>query len=356
MNKKILVINPGSTSTKIAVFDGEQELFVTTLRHSTEEIGAFPTIPDQKDFRRTLITEAMEAAGVKVADLGAVIGRGGLIKHIPSGVYKVNAQMIDDIINRPLGQHASNLGALLAADIAAEAGVEAYIADPVVVDELEPVARITGWAEVERTSIFHALNQKAVSRAYAESIGKPYEELNLIVVHMGGGITVGAHHQGRVIDVNNGLDGEGPFSPERVGTLPALSLAKICFSGKYTLAEIAKKINGKGGMNSLIGSNDVKKAAEDAEAGEPKAKAAIEAMCYNIGKEVGAMATVLHGRVDAIILTGGIAYNKMICGKITDMVGFIAPVIISPGENEMEALAANALRVIEGRLEAKEYI
>ncbi|MBR4064713.1 MAG: butyrate kinase [Tidjanibacter sp.] len=355
MNKKILVINPGSTSTKIAVYDGEQELFTTTLRHSTEEIGAFATIPDQKEFRRSLITEAMESAGVKVADLGAVIGRGGLVKHIPSGVYKVGAQMIDDILHRPLGQHASNLGALIAADIAAEAGIEAYIADPVVVDEMEPVARLTGWAEVERTSIFHALNQKAVARAYADSIGKPYEALNLIVVHMGGGISVGAHRAGRVIDVNNALDGEGPFSPERVGTLPALSLAKLCYSGKYTLAEIAKKINGLGGMNSLIGTNNVKQAVEDATAGDTKAKAAVEAMCYNVGKEIGQMAAVLCGKVDAIILTGGIAYNESICHYITNMVGFIAPVVVMPGENEMEALANNALRVLEGKLEAKVY-
>lgn len=355
MNKKILVINPGSTSTKIAVYDGNEELFTTTLRHSTEEIGAFATIPDQKEFRRHLITEAMEAAGVKVADLGAVIGRGGLVKHIPSGVYKVGAQMIDDILNRPLGQHASNLGALLAADIAAEAGVEAYIADPVVVDEMEPVARLTGWAEVERTSIFHALNQKAVARAYAESVDRPYEALNLIVVHMGGGISVGAHREGRVIDVNNALDGEGPFSPERVGTLPALALAKICYSGKYTHAEIAKKINGKGGMNSLIGTNNVKQAVEDAIAGNQEARTAVEAMCYNVGKEIGQMAAVLCGKVDAIILTGGIAYNELICKYIENMTGFIAPVVVMPGENEMEALSANALRVMEGKLEAKEY-
>ncbi len=355
MNRKILVINPGSTSTKIAVYDGNEEVMTTTLRHSTEEIGAFATIPDQMEFRRQLITEALESASIKVGDLGAVIGRGGLIKHIPSGVYKVSEKMIDDIINRPLGHHASNLGALLAADIAAEAGIEAYIADPVVVDELEPVARFTGWAEVERTSIFHALNQKAVARAYAESINKSYEELNLIVVHMGGGISVGAHRNGRVVDVNNALDGEGPFSPERVGTIPALALAKMCFSGNYTYPQIAKMINGTGGLNSLLGTNNVKEAVEAAIAGDERSRAAIEAMCYNVGKEIGQMGAVLCGKVDAIILTGGIAYNKMICQYIENMTGFIAPCVVMPGENEMEALASNALRVMEGRLEAQDY-
>lgn len=352
---KILAINPGSTSTKVAVFENDKEVFATTLRHSSEEIGRYKTILDQLDFRREVILEAVKASGIALGELDAVIGRGGLLKPIPSGTYEVNAQMIEDIRLRPAGHHASNLGALLAAEIAQLAGVKAYIADPVVVDELQPEARLTGLPEVKRESIFHALNQKAVARVYADSIGKPYEELNLVVAHMGGGISVGAHRKGLVVDVNNALDGEGPFSPERAGTMPAKAFAELCFSGKYTLAEVSKMLSGKGGIVAHLGSNDTKEIGERAEAGDKEAKLVMDSMAYGVGKTIGAMLAVLKGDVDAVILTGGIAYSKYVVSYIKDMVEPLAKVVVMPGENELEALAMNAQRVLEGKLTPKTY-
>ncbi len=351
----ILAINPGSTSTKVAVYRGSEQVLELTLRHSSEEIGAFPSILDQFDFRKEIIMKAIADAGVSASDFDAVIGRGGLIKPIKSGIYEVNAAMLDDIRHRPMGQHASNLGALLAYDIAKVAGAKAYIADPVVVDELQDVARITGLPEVERVSIFHALNQKAIARAYADKIGRKYEDLNLIVAHLGGGISVGAHRKGEVVDVNNALNGDGPFSPERSGGLAAVSVAELCFSGKYTLAEITKIVSSRAGYIAHFGTNSALEVAKMAEAGNEHAQLVRDAMCYNIGKEIGSKGAVLKGRVDAIILTGGIAHDKYVCRYVEDMVSFMAPVIVMPGENELEALADNALRVLEGRQTAKVY-
>lgn len=352
---KILTINPGSTSTKVAVFENDKELFSTTLRHSSEEIGRYKTILDQLDFRRDVILDAIKQSGIELSQLDAVIGRGGLLKPIPSGTYEVNAQMIEDIKERPAGQHASNLGALLAAEIAARAGVKAYIADPVVVDELQDVARLTGLPALERQSIFHALNQKAVARVYADKIGKPYEELNLVVAHMGGGISIGAHRKGLVVDVNNALDGEGPFSPERAGTMPALAFAKMCMSGNYTLAEIAKMINGKGGVVAHLDTNDMREVENRYNAGDQKARLVADSMAYGVGKFIGQMIAVLKGEVDAVILTGGIAYDKNVVGYIKDMIEPMAKVVVMPGENELEALAMNAQRVLEGKLTPKVY-
>ena len=352
---KILTINPGSTSTKVAVFENDKELFSTTLRHSSEEIGRYKTILDQLDFRRDVILDAIKASGIELTELDAVIGRGGLLKPIPSGTYTVNDKMIEDIKERPAGQHASNLGALLAAEIAKLAGVSAYIADPVVVDELQDVARLTGLPELERASIFHALNQKAVARVYADKIGKPYEELNLVVAHMGGGISIGAHRKGLVVDVNNALDGEGPFSPERAGTLPVLAFAKMCFSGKYTLAEVAKMINGKGGVVAHLNSNDMRDVEARYNTGDEKAILVSDAMAYGVGKAIGSMIAVLKGQVDAVILTGGIAYDKNVVGYIKGMVEPMAQVVVMPGENELEALAMNAQRVLEGKLTPSIY-
>ena len=352
---KILTINPGSTSTKVAVFENDKELFSTTLRHSSEEIGRYKTILDQLDFRRDVILDAIKASGIELTELDAVIGRGGLLKPIPSGTYTVNDKMIEDIKERPAGQHASNLGALLAAEIAKLAGVSAYIADPVVVDELQDVARLTGLPELERASIFHALNQKAVARVYADKIGKPYEELNLVVAHMGGGISIGAHRKGLVVDVNNALDGEGPFSPERAGTLPVLAFAKMCFSGKYTLAEVAKMINGKGGVVAHLNSNDMRDVEARYNTGDEKAILVSDAMAYGVGKAIGSMIAVLKGQVDAVILTGGIAYDKNVVGYIKGMVEPMAQVVVMPGENELEALALNAQRVLEGKLTPSIY-
>ena len=352
---KILTINPGSTSTKVAVFENDKELFSTTLRHSSEEIGRYKTILDQLDFRREVILAAIKESGLELTELDAVIGRGGLLKPIPSGTYEVNEQMIEDIKERPAGQHASNLGALLAAEIAKLAGVNAYIADPVVVDELQDVARLSGIPSLERQSIFHALNQKAVARVYADKIGKPYEELNLVVAHMGGGISIGAHRKGLVVDVNNALDGEGPFSPERAGTVPALAFAKMCFSGEYTLAEVTKMINGKGGVVAHLNSNDMRDVEARYNAGDQKAILVSDAMAYGVGKFIGQMIAVLKGDVDAVILTGGIAYDKNVVGYIKGMIEPMAKVVVMPGENELEALAMNAQRVLEGKLTPKVY-
>jgi butyrate kinase len=351
----ILAINPGSTSTKVAIYRDLDKALELTLRHSNEEMARYPTIIDQFDFRKEIILKAIAEAGVRIDDLDAVIGRGGLIKPIKSGVYEVNDAMLDDIRYRPLGQHASNLGALLAHDIAYQAGTRAFIADPVVVDELQDVARITGLPEIERRSIFHALNQKAISRAYADSVGRSYEELNLVVAHLGGGISVGAHRRGEVIDVNNALDGEGPFSPERTGGLPALSLAEMCFSGKYSLKDMARIINSQAGLIAHFGTNSSLEVAQRMQAGDERAKLVLDAMCYNVAKYIGSMAVALEGDVDAIILTGGIANDKYVCAYIERMVKFIAPVAVFPGENELEALAGNALRVLKDEITPKVY-
>ena len=288
----ILAINPGSTSTKVAIYQDDKAVRELTLRHSTEELAPFAGVLDQFDFRKQIILDAMKEAGVTLSDIDAVIGRGGLIKPVKSGVYEVNETMIDDIRHRPVGQHASNLGALLAYDIAREAGAKAYMADPVVVDELQDVARITGHPDIERVSIFHALNQKAMARAYAEKRGVRYEDLNLIVVHLGGGISVGAHRKGEVIDVNNALDGEGPFSPERAGGLPALAVAKWAASGKYDIRQIAKFINSRGGFVAHFGTNSAMEISKRAEEGDQRAALVQDAMCYNVGKAVGAMASM----------------------------------------------------------------
>lgn len=357
MKQTILAINPGSTSTKIAIYDDQTPRFVTTLRHSTDELAGFEKISDQFSFRRQTILQELEKQGVALAELKAVVGRGGLIYPLSSGVYEVNELMKHDLLNPPMGHHASNLGGLIAADIAEHlAGVKAYIADPVVVDELQDVARVTGHPKFERKSIFHALNQKAISRLYAKRVGKKYEDLNLIVAHLGGGITVGAHNQGRVVDVNNGLDGEGPFSPERTGTLPVGALVKLCFSGDYPQVEIAKMIKGCGGFVAHLGINDTIKVLQMAEGGDKQAKLVLDAMCYNVGKAIGAMAAVLHGKVDAVILTGGMAYSTYIAAYIKNMVAYIAPFEVYGGEDEMGALALNALMVLTGEVEPKVYM
>ena len=354
-NFTILAINPGSTSTKLALFENTTEILSLTLRHSAEELKRYVSVIDQLDFRKGIIVSALHDQGIDISTLDAVIGRGGLVKPIRSGVYEVNDRMIDDLKHRPMGHHASNLGALLADDIARMGQARAFIADPVVVDELQDVARISGLPEIQRVSIFHALNQKAVARNYAESCNRHYEEMNLIVAHLGGGISVGAHRNGVVVDVNNALDGEGPFSPERAGGLTALPLVRLCFSGKYSKEEITRMINGQGGMVAHLGTNNVQEIVKRASDGDERTKLILDAMCYNIAKEIGAMATVLEGRVDAILLTGGIAYNRYVCDYIEKMVSFIADVRVSPGENEMEALASNALRVLNGQLMPQDY-
>ena len=353
---RILAINPGSTSTKIAVYENEKNIFLKTLRHPSEMIAKFPKIIDQFDFRKDVIIEELKAAEIDISTLKAVVGRGGLLKPVEGGVYEVNKKMMDDLRSGINGEHASNLGALIAFNIAQTIPhSRAFIADPVVVDELKDVARFSGHPLFERRSIFHALNQKAIGRAHAKTLHKKYEDTNLIIAHLGGGISVGAHQNGRVIDVNNALDGEGPFSPERTGTLPAGSLAKLCFSGEYTLDQIKKMITGQGGLVAYMDTNDAYEVEKAAIAGDSKAKLIQDAMSYQVGKAIGEMAAVLKGNVDNIILTGGIAHNQFLVNYVREMVEFIAPIVVYPGEDEMKALAINGLMAILNEVEIKDY-
>lgn len=326
-----------------------------TLQHSQKELEQYGGVLDQFEFRRDAIMKALSDAGLDLSMLDAVIGRGGLTKPIKSGVYEVNKTMLDDLKDRQRGLHASNLGAMLAYDIAARTEAKAYIADPVVVDEMQDIARITGLPIVHRRPIFHALNQKAVARTYADSIGARYEDLNLIVAHLGGGVSIGAHRGGEVVDVNNALEGEGPFSPDRAGGLVVISVADMMQGEQYDMKTLVNVIEHEGGLSAHLGTNSVQEVVRRINEGDEKARLILDAMCYNIGKYIGSMATVLKGQVDAIILTGGIAYNKYVCDYIKDMIWFISDVVVYPGENELEALAANALRVLRGELEAKQY-
>lgn len=356
MTKRVLTINPGSTSTKIAVFEDGKEIFITTIRHTSEELKDFACIVDQFSFRKELILEELKKANIAINTLSVIVGRGGLVKPIESGIYEVNDSMEADLRKGVLGEHASNLGGLIARDIAIGLkGVKAYIADPVVVDEMIDVARISGHPEFERISIFHALNQKAIAREYAKSVGKKYEELNLVVVHLGGGVSVGAHEKGRVIDVNNALYGEGPFSPERSGGIAAWSLIDYCFSGKATQKEIKSMITGKGGMVAYLGTNNAYEVKLMAEAGDKKAQLIQDALAFQTCKEIGSMAVVMKGKVDAILITGGIAHNEGLVNKMAGMVSFIAPVHRYPGEDEMAALANNGFMVLNGEIQSKIY-
>ena len=353
--KRILTINPGSTSTKIAIFDDEKPVFEEVLRHPSEEIGKFETIFDQYEFRKNIILETLNEKGINLTKLAAVVGRGGLLKPIAGGTYRVDEKMLKDLKVGVLGEHASNLGGVLAYEIAEQLNIESFIVDPVVVDEMHDIARISGMPEIERKSIFHALNQKAVARRAAKDLGKAYNEMNLIVAHLGGGVSVGAHEKGQVIDVNNALDGEGPFSPERSGGLPVGDLAKLCFSGKYSHKEIKKLITGKGGLVAYLNTSDGREVEKMIKDGDKKAKIVYQAMAYQVAKEIGSCAAVLKGEVDGIVLTGGVAYDKTFVKWIEDRVSFISKVLVYPGEDEMIALAQGGLRVLNGEEDAKQY-
>lgn len=352
---RLLIINPGSTSTKIGVYEDEKQIFEKTLRHSAEEIGQFETIYSQKDFRKEVILNVLRENNFNINTLDAVVGRGGLLKPIPSGTYEVNKALLEDLKIGVQGPHASNLGGILAQEIAEQADVRAFIVDPVVVDELSDVARLSGVPELRRISIFHALNQKAVAKRLAKESGKKYEDLKLVVTHMGGGVSVGAHKYGRVIDVNNTLDGDGPFSPERSGAVPAGDLIKMCFSGKYTENEVYSKVVGKGGFVGYLNTNDVKGTIDKMEAGDKECEAIYKAFLYQITKSIGEMSAVLNGKVDQIILTGGIAYSPTLVPDLKGNVEWIAPVTVYPGEDELLALAQGAIRVLDGEEEAKVY-
>ncbi|HNW82710.1 MAG TPA: butyrate kinase [bacterium] len=354
---KILVINPGSTSTKIAIFEDTKELMTKNIKHSVQDLAGFTRIFEQYDLRKETILNEIKNAGFDIKSFGAVVGRGGLLKPIRGGVYKVNDLMIEDLKIAKMGEHACNLGAPIAREIAIAAGenVQAYIVDPVVVDEMEGIARFSGIPEISRLSIFHALNQKAVARRYARERGKKYEDFNFIIAHLGGGVSVGAHKKGRVIDVNNALNGEGPFSPERSGGLPAGQLVKMCFSGKYTGEEINKKLKGNGGLVAYLGTNSAYEVEKRVLAGEHEAEIVYKAMAYQVSKEIGALSAVLEGKVDAIILTGGVAYDKLFVSWVKEKVSFIAEVITYPGEDEMQALADGCFYGLKGEIAVRDY-
>ncbi|MCM3002406.1 butyrate kinase [Priestia koreensis] len=352
---RVLVINPGSTSTKIGVFHNETLIFEKSIRYDVDEINQYKTISDQYAFRRQSILESLDEEGINLSKMSAVCGRGGLLRPIQGGTYKVNEAMLADLRKGYAGQHASNLGGILAHEIATGLNIPAFIVDPVVVDELEDVARVSGFPLIERKSIFHALNQKAVARRVAKELASTYEELNLIVVHMGGGITVGVHKHGKVIDVNNGLHGDGPFSPERAGTVPAGDLINLCFSGRYYRDEVMKMLVGKGGLAGYVGTSDAVKVQKMIEKGDQQTKLIFDAMAYQVAKEIGAASSVLYGKVDGIILTGGLAYSQSFTELIMSRVNWIADVIVHPGENELQALTEGALRVLRGEEEAKDY-
>ncbi len=351
---KILVINPGSTSTKLAVYNDRELHWKHTVHHPSDQLNDFAHVIDQLDMRKQTTIDVLKEAGLELK-FDVIIARGGLVKPTPSGVYKVGSKMIRDLRNADL-EHACNLGGLIASDMAKEIGCPAYIADPEVVDEMIPEAKITGLPLIRRRSVFHALNTKAVARRYAWSVGRRYEDLNLILVHLGGGISVGAHRKGKVIDVNNALNGDGPFSPERAGSLPANQLVELCFSGRYTLQEVKRMLNGKGGLSAILNTTDVAKIAEQAALGREPYRSVLNAMLYSVGKEVGARAVALRGKVDAIIITGGIAHSDYCVKGIKKWIEWIAPIVVRAGEDELDALAFNAYEAMTGAIPITKYL
>lgn len=354
-NERVLVINPGSTSTKIAVYEGEKEVFGKTLRHAAEELAAYETLADQRGFRRSLVMEALEEHGLHLDSMAAIACRGGLLRPIPSGTYRINERMVEECVEERQGSHASNLGAMIGYEMERSTGIPAYVVDPPSVDELAPEAIYSGHPLIRRVSLFHALNQKAVARHYAAETHRRYQDLNLVVCHMGGGISVGAHSKGKIVDTQDAVGGEGPFSPGRAGSMPVNQIVKLCFSGKYTQEEIMEMLVSKGGMYAYAGTTSVRELQERAGSGEEEVRRLLDAFCYQVAKEIGAMSACLKGRVDQIIFTGGIAYSESLTAKLREAVEWIAPVTIYPGEDEMLALAQGALRVLRGEEAAKEY-
>jgi butyrate kinase len=351
---KILVINPGSTSTKVAIFEDEKQIDLKVLRHSPEELSNFKTLWEQFDFRLKIILDFLKEKNLKPSDFSAVVGIGGLLRPVKGGTYRVNDKMLEDARANFQGEHPSNLGCALAYEIAKLGGVDAFIVDPVSVDEFEPLARYSGHPLIQRRSLSHALNIHAVARLASEKIGKKLDETNFVIAHLGGGISVCPVKGGKIIDAND-ASSDGPFSPERTGGLPLQPFISLCFSGKYTEQEIRKMVMGKGGLVAYLGTNNADEVEKRIQNGDEYAREVYEAMAYQIAKEIGAMATVLKGKVDAIVLTGGLANSKMLVDWITERVSFIAPVLVFPGEDEMRALALGVLRVLRGEEQAKEY-
>lgn len=352
---RTLIINPGSTSTKFAVYDDEAAIFTRVIRHDEGALSALGPILGQKDYRKNCILSSLREAGVAEQTLDAVAGRGGLLRPIESGTYLINRRMLEDLHSASAAIHASALGAIIAAEIAADYAIPAYVVDPIVVDEMDRNAKLTGMPGVERSSVFHALNQKAVARRLADALGKPYENARLVVAHLGGGITVGAHRYGRVIDVNDALSGEGPFTPERTGGIPALPLIGMCFSGEYTERELIEKVTQKGGMLAYLGTNDLRAVQKMINDGDEFAALVLDSMAYQVAKEIGAMTAVLEGQVDAIVLTGGLAFSNRFTGAIKQRVDKLAPVHVFAGEDEMRALMGGVLRVLRGQEPVAQY-
>jgi len=352
---KILVINPGSTSTKISVFDNKKEIIKEKIAHSKGQIARFLHIKDQFEFRKEIILSTLKKTGLNLNDFDAIGARGGNTHPLESGTYRVNKKMVEDLLSMKSGEHASNLGAPLAYTFAEEAGLPAFTVDPVIVDEMQPIARITGLKDIRRKAKDHPLNQKAAAREAAKKLGITYNKGNFIVAHLGGGISVASHKKGRMIDENNALNGDGPFSPERAGDLPNIAVVDMCFSGKYTKAEIKKFLAGKGGLVSHLGTNSLIEVEKMIANGNKYAKLVFDAMVYQISKEIGKHAVVLKGKVDAIVLTGGLANSEQLINGIKEYVTFIAPLFVYPGEHEMEAIARGVRRVLEGKEKVKEY-
>jgi len=351
---RILAINPGSTSTKVAVYENEICLWNQGIEHPNQEIKGFACVGDQYKYRIAIILKMLEDKGMQLEEFDGIVGRGGLLNPLVGGTYLVDDDLVHSLYNAPGGEHASNLGGIIAYHLGRSINVPVYIVDPISVDEMEPLARLSGHPELPRLSLSHALNMKAVARKVAHELGKAYQDLNLIVAHLGGGISIAPHCKGKMIDVNN-ANSEGPFSSERCGTLPAYQLVKLCYSGKYSEKEVLTKIHKEGGLFAYLGTNDGRVAEKRMNAGDMQAKLVLDGLCYQVAKEIGAMATVLAGKVDRIVLTGGLAHSEYITGEITRRVSFIAPVVVVPGEREMEALALGALRVLKGEEKALTY-
>ncbi|WP_411678754.1 butyrate kinase [Clostridium thailandense] len=354
MSYKILAINPGSTSTKIALYEDEKEVFCKTLDHPAKEVEKYDNVAAQFDMRKEVVLSFLKENGYEVHELAAVVGRGGMVPKVESGAYKVNETMVDRLKNKPMFEHASNLGALIAYEIANSIGVAAYIYDSVRVDELNDIARISGMSDIPRTSTSHALNSRAMAMKVAKKYDKKYTDMNFVVAHLGGGISLSVHEKGRMVDIM--ADDEGPFSPERAGRVPCKALIDLCYSGKYDKKTMNKKLRGNGGLKDYLNTVDARDVEKMIDNGDENAKIVYEAMAYQVAKGIGDLATVVKGKVDAIVITGGIAYSNMMTGWIKERVEFIAPVEIMPGENEMESLALGTLRVLKGEEKAKKYV
>ncbi|MBP2652813.1 MAG: butyrate kinase [Firmicutes bacterium] len=351
---KILAINPGSTSTKIAVFEDEKELFRQNIEHSSTEIAKYKTIAEQYDFREKAVLAFLADNNLSAKDLSAVVARGGTLGALKGGAYRVNAAMVDDLTYRPSSQHASNVAAIIAYEIAKSVSIPAYIYDAVCVDELEDIARISGMPAIPRFSHAHTLNMRAAGRKLAAQLGKDYASLNLVIAHLGGGITVSMHHNGRMIDVMP--DDDGPFSPERAGRVSCRLLIDECYSGKYDHETMRKMLRGKGGLVAYLGTNNAIEVQEKIKNGDKEAELVFHALAYQIAKAIGDLSTVVKGKVDGIILTGGLAHSKMLTDWVKERVDFIAPFYVLPGENELESLALGTLRVLRGEETAHEYV